>query len=221
MNKLTLKNLLLTALVSLGFILSPAQAAKDSGNAKALKKLQMMVKDANAEKDRLTAENAKLLADLESLKKQAELDKKAKTDWEGKEKKLNSEIAFQKKQGDDLHGRLDEATSRIHEIIDKFNALNQSKNDLATTHEQLKNTQQFTSTELKRCEANNIKMYEHSKGVVSGYQQCRDKGLLETIIDAEPFTQIKSVESEKIAQEYEDKLRKQKFFKTETQPSQP
>jgi chromosome segregation ATPase len=221
MNKYTLKNLLLAALVSVSFLLSPAQATKDTGNNKALKKLQMMVKDANTEKDRLTAENAKLLAELEGLKKQAELDKKAKTDWEGKEKKLSAEIAFQKKQGDELGGRLDEATGRIHEIIDKFNALNQAKNDLAMTHEQLKNTQQFTSTELKRCEANNIKMYEHSKAIVTGYQQCREKGLLETVMDAEPFTQIKSVESEKIAQEYEDKLRKQKFLKTEAQPSQP
>ncbi len=196
---------------------SNVQAAKESGNAKVVKKLQMMVKDATAEKERLTAENVKIIAELDQLKKQVEQDKKDKSRLEAIEKKLGAEIEYQKKNVDQMRGRLEDATTRIHEVIDKFNALNQSKNDLALEHNQLKSTQQFTSTELKRCESNNRKMYEHTKTIVNGYEKCHDLGILDTLVGTEPFTQIKSVEFENIVQEYEDKLRKQQFHKTEPQ----
>jgi chromosome segregation ATPase len=194
----------------------PVEAAKENASAKAVKKLQLMVQEANAEKERLTAENAKLQTDLDALKKQAEQEGKAKTVLEAKEKKLNGEISTQTQLVGEYRSRLDQATARIHEVIEKYNGLNQSKNDLATEHEQLKNTQQFTASELKRCETNNIKMYEGAKKMIGGYEKCQRKDVIDTIIDSEPFTGLQNVEFETLAQEYEDKLRKQKFQKTVT-----
>ena len=208
-----MKILLLAASAMLLLAGHTAQAAKDGGSAKTIKKLQIMVQDANAEKKRLTTENAKLLAELDKLKKQADQDGKAKTALEAKEKKLNGDITAYKKLNDDYRGRLDAATARIHEIIDKYNALNQSKDELAAELNKLKNTQQFTSAELQRCENNNVKMYEGAKKVIDGYQKCKNKGIVDTLLDAEPFTQINSVEFETLAQEYEDKLRKQRYQK--------
>jgi chromosome segregation ATPase len=201
--------LLMIIILVLGFLpLQPVSAAKESGSAKTLKKLQMMLQDATAERDRLSAENAKLLAELEQLKKQSEQEKKAATALADKHGK---ELATQKSIADEIHNRLDNTTARLHEVIDKYNALNQSKNELATEHSSLQNTQKFTASELKACEANNMKLYEASKEVIASYRSCRDKGIVDTLIDAEPVLQINSVEYETIAQDYEDKLNKQKF----------
>jgi chromosome segregation ATPase len=192
--------------------IQPVIAAKESGSAKAIKKLQMMVKDATAERDRLTTENAKMTAELEQLKKQSEQEKKAVTALADKHSK---ELTTQKSIADEIHNRLDNTTAKLREVIDKYNALNQSKNELATEHSSLQNTQKFAASELKACEAKNIKLYEATKEVIASYQSCQDKGIVGTLIDSEPVLQINSVEYETIAQDYEDKLNKQKFKASE------
>jgi chromosome segregation ATPase len=187
-------------------------ANKEGGSAKAIKKLQMMVKDATTERDRLSTENAKMATELDQLKKQIELDKKASTALADKH---NKELSTQKSITDETHNRLENTTTRLHEVIDKYNALNQSKNELVAEHSSLQNTQQFTASELKACESKNIKLYEASKEVITGYEGCKDKGIVDTLLDSEPLLQINKVEFETIAQEYEDKLNKQKFKGTE------
>jgi len=54
-------------------------------------------------------------------------------------------------------------------------------------------------------------MFEGAKQVIAGYNSCQTKDIFDSIIDAEPFSQIKNVEFEAIIQEYEDKLHKQKY----------
>ncbi|MEQ1546715.1 hypothetical protein [Methyloglobulus sp.] len=190
-------------------------AAKENGSAKTIKKLQMMIQDVTADRDRLNAESTKMLADLTQAKKDLEQEKKAKTAFEVKEKKLNSEIAAQKSNADEIRSRLESTTVRLHEVIDKYNALNQAKNQLTAEHGSLKTTQQFTATELKACESKNIKLYEGTKEVIASYQSCKNKGIVDTLMDAEPILQINNVGFETIAQEYEDKLHKQKFHPSE------
>ncbi len=204
---------LIIFVLSLSFLpFQPANAVKDSGSAKAIKKLQMMLQDASAERDRLSAENAKITAELEQLKKEIDKEKKAATALVDKHAK---DLAAQKNIADEVHGRLDKTTAKLHEVIDKYNALNQSKNELATEHGSLQNTQKFTASELKACESKNAKMFEGAKQVVVAYQRCQGKGIVDTFIDSEPFTQIDSVGLETIIQDYEDKLVKQKFHPTE------
>ena len=204
--------------ILLAIVMLPSQsvfAAKESGSAKVVKKLQMMVQEATAERDRVAAESAKLAAELEQLKKDLEKEKKAKTDvekeFDKKEQKLKGDIAEQKSQIEEIVGRLDKTTAKLHEVIDKYNALNQSKNELAAEHVNLQNTQQFTASELKACEGKNVKMYEGAKLVIAGYQRCQNKGMFDNFVDGEPATQINNVGFEKIVQEYEDKIIKQKF----------
>jgi chromosome segregation ATPase len=205
--------LFLIVVLVLSFLpVQAANAAKESSSAKAIKKLQMMVKDATAERDRLTTENGKITAELEQLKKQSEQEKKTATTLADKHSK---ELTTQKSIADEIHNRLENTTAKLREVIDKYNALNQSKNELATEHSSLQNTQQFTASELKACETKNAKLYEASKEVIASYQGCQDKGIVGTLMDSEPVLQINSVEYETIAQDYEDKLNKQKFKASE------
>jgi chromosome segregation ATPase len=193
------------------FPIQAVNAAKESGSSKTIKKLQAMIQEISTDRDRLNAENAKMAGEFAQVKKDLEQEKKAKTIFEAKEKKLKGEIAAQKSSADNIRSRLDGTTTRLYEVIDKYNALNQAKNQLATEHSNLENTQQFTASELKRCENKNIKMYEGAKQIVTGYDRCRNKGIVDTLMDVEPVTQINNVEFETIVQEYEDKLNKQKF----------
>lgn len=187
----------------------PAQAAKkNDASAKAISRLQMMVKDATAERDRLKTENATITAELEKLKKELEQEKSSKLDLEDK---LNKELAAQKQSTEQTKVHLDSTTARLREVIEKYNALNKSKNELAAQHLKLQNDQQFTSSELKACESKNRKMFEGAKEIIAGYESCQNKDFFDALVDAEPVTQIKNVEFEAIIQEYEDKLNKQKY----------
>ncbi|MFI3156928.1 MAG: hypothetical protein QX199_12305 [Methylococcaceae bacterium] len=192
--------------VSLDAVL--AAPRDNGGNAKIVSKLQAMVNEITTERDLLKTENAKIAAELETLKGQVKQEKEAAVLLE---EKLNTELSSQKASSDEIRGRLDNTTDKLREVIDKYNALNKAKNELAVEHTNLQNNQQFTAAELKMCESKNIKMYEGAKEVIDGYHNCQNKGIVDTLIESEPFLQIKNVEFETIIQEYEDKLNKQKY----------
>ncbi|MEQ1559862.1 MAG: hypothetical protein ABL933_13095 [Methyloglobulus sp.] len=198
--------------VFLALSVLPLQAShagnKEGASAKAIKKLQMMVKDVTTERDLLKTDNAKVVAELAELIKQQELDKKAAQTLADKQAK---DLQSQQKMTSEVRLQLENTTVRLREVIDKYNALNKAKNELAAEHGNLKNTQQFTASELKGCESKNIKMAEGGREIINGYQKCQNKDLVDVVMDSEPFSQIKTVEFETIVQEYEDKLYKQKF----------
>lgn len=188
-----------------------AAVREGGGSAKIVNKLQTMVKEITAERDQLKSGNDKLTAELEQLKKDLAKLREENTAAASAEAKLSGELTAQKSSADELRGRLDNTTAKLHEVIDKYNALNKSKNELSAEHAALQNNQKFTSSELKQCESKNIKLYEGAKDVIEGYQSCRNRGIMDALIESEPVLQINNVEFETIVQEYEDKLNKQKY----------
>ncbi len=180
----------------------------NGGNAKIVNKLQTMVNEITAERDRLKTENAKIAAELETLKGEVTQGKEAAA---ALEQRLNTELSAQKAGSDEIRGRLDNTTEKLREVIEKYNALNKAKNELAAEHANLQNSRQLTVSELKLCESKNVKMYQGAKEIIDGYHGCQNKGIVDTLIESEPFLQIKNVEFETIIQEYEDKLNKQKY----------
>jgi hypothetical protein len=94
------------------------------------------------------------------------------------------------------------------EVIEKYNALNKSKNELSVLHVNLENSHKQTETQLQTCEEKNIKLFEAGKEILSTYE---NKSLMDSFLKSDPIFQFKSVEMEGIAQEYEDKLSKQKL----------
>ncbi|MDO9104712.1 MAG: hypothetical protein Q7U57_07095 [Methylovulum sp.] len=178
------------------------------GNAKIVNKLQLMVKDITAERDLLKTDNAKMASELETVKSQLAKEQAAVVSLE---EKSSTELSAQKATADEIRLRLDNTTAKLREVIEKYNALNKSKNELAVEHTGLQNNQQLTASELKQCESKNIKMYEGAKEIIDAYHNCQNKGIVDTLIGTEPFLQIKNVEFETIIQEFEDKLNKQKY----------
>lgn len=206
-----MKNPVIFAIVlSCSLLDSVVAAPRDNagGNAKMVNKLQSMVKDITTERDQIKAENGKLTTEIESLKSQVSQEKEASAALEGS---LNAELSAAKASKEELQSRVDATTAKLREVVDKYNALNKSKNDLSVAHTTLQSTQQVTASELKQCESKNLKMFEGAKEIIDGYHHCQNKDIVDTLIDSEPFSQIKNVEFETIIQDYEDKILKQKY----------
>ena len=157
------------------------------------------------ERDLLKTEKDKLASEIEQLKEQLKKDQAAAALAEGR---LSNELAAQKNSNAAVSKTLEQTHAKLLEVIDKYNALNQAKNELSATHANLQNTLKQTESELQSCETKNIKMFEAAKEVLKSYE---NRGLMDTLLKSEPIFQFKSVEMENIIQEYEDKLIKQKY----------
>ncbi|MDP2904652.1 MAG: hypothetical protein Q8N96_16370 [Methylovulum sp.] len=197
---------LVISLVTLN--IANAAPREGGGNTKIINKLQGMVNDITTERDLLKTESAKVTAELETVKGQVTQEKEAAALLA---EKLNADLGTQKASHDEIQARLDNTTAKLREVIEKYNALNKSKNELSAEHIGLQNNQQLTASELKVCESKNVKMFEGAKEIIEAYHHCQNKGIVDALIDSEPFSQIKNIEFETIIQEYEDKLNKQKY----------
>jgi chromosome segregation ATPase len=208
-----MKTLVVSLLILQVLGLGTVQAApRDAGgNPKIINKLQAMVREMTSQRDLLKNENEKILAELEKLKEQLKQEKAATLSVENK---LGSELAAQKNNHDEIQTRLDNTTAKLREVIDKYNALNQSKNELSAEHGNLQNSWKMTAVELKMCESKNIKLYEASREIIDSYNHCQTRGVMDTLLESEPVLQIHNVEVETIIQEYQDKLEKQKYKST-------
>jgi len=195
------------------FAVTVDAAPRDSGgSAKAVSKLQSMVRDISSERDALRTERDTLKAQLDTDTKKLTGDiNKLKQEKAGAElvgSRLNSELSVLKQNNESITSRLEKTNTKLLEVIEKFKVLNQEKNTLNTKHDALQDDQRQTKTELQSCEGKNLKLFEATKSLLKNYE---DKGVLETFLHNEPFLQLKSVEMESIVQEYEDKLRNGKY----------
>jgi len=173
-------------------------------------KLQAMVNSLTAERDAAVAEKDKLASEIEKLKK----DKSAAASAEAR---LSGELAAQKSSAAEVKTRLEQTHTKLLEVIEKYKVLNQEKADLARTHDELQTVQHTTEAELLGCEGKNLKLFEAAKKMLEGYD---NQGVMEALFKSEPVLGFKSVEMESLAQEYEDKLRKQTYRRGEVAKSQ-
>jgi chromosome segregation ATPase len=75
---------------------------------------------------------------------------------------------------------------------------------------ELRNTLDAVHRELDRCESHNARLYVIAEELVEKY---KNKGVMTSILQEEPFTQIEKVEMENLLQEYKDKIETQRLSK--------
>ena len=190
--------LLLGSLLPVTLAAAPRPA---DGNSKALAKLQAMVQEATSERDQLKTEKDKLTTEIDGLKK--DIESKASN-----EERISAELAAQKSSNAVVSNTLQQTHAKLLEVIEKYNALNKSKNELTVVHANLENSYKHTEVELKSCETKNIKLYEAAEQILSAYEH---HGVFNSLLESEPVFQFKTVEMEGIVQEYQDKLRNQTY----------
>lgn len=184
---------------------SAAQAApRDAGGGKdsgAVQKLQAMVKSLTTERDAAKAETAKLTAELEQHKKDS--DKSLATANAAREQ-LDADLNAQKTSNGEMHDRLDKTTARLQEVIDKYKAMNLSRNQLDEQLQQLKVQHDATEQQLKLCGEQNGKLLQSGKQLLELYQ---NKNLVTGLFEQEPVLQFNQIEMENLIQDYTDQLR--------------
>lgn len=179
---------------------APREASRNDG---AILKLQSMVRSLTMERDEAKTEAAKLIAEIDDLKKQ---HSQAVVDKE----QLGSELSAQKNSNGEVRSRLDQTHAKLLEVIEKYKKLDQDKSELSNLYAQLKASQETTEQQLKTCDQHNVQLYQSAQELLEKYQ---NKGTFSAILQDEPILQFQSVEMENIIQEYEDKLRQGQYTK--------
>ncbi len=146
------------------------------------------------EKDDLAAENKELKARVEVLTVQS-------ATVEQKRAQAETKAAAQKSKNQELTALLAKTETEKKDLAQKqhqtLKALQEREKDLKALN-----------GSYDRCAENNVRLYDIGQELVKQYQ---NKGLMRTIVQNEPFTQVKKVELEKLVQEYLDRIDKQKL----------
>jgi len=117
-----IKYLIFFSCILTTLLIEAAPAKTVDANAKAaMQKLQAMVKEATTARDNLKTEKDKIIAELEQVKKE-----KDTAVLEGD--RLTSELEAQKSTNAAVNDKLEQTHNKLLEVIEKYNALNKSKN---------------------------------------------------------------------------------------------
>lgn len=205
---------LIWGFILLGTFLSamPAHAVKRDENAdkRIAAKLQAMVREVSAERDRLKTENATLAAENEQLKEQLNAEKQMSQAAASVETKLTGELTAAQGSNERLSSQLDKTRSKLHEVVEKYKQLNQEKKQLTGQFTELQRTQEFTASELDVCENKNLELLKTTRVMMDSINS---RGVFDTLLGKEPVFGFKGIEIENMIQEYQDKLAAHQYLR--------
>jgi chromosome segregation ATPase len=201
------RDCVLVLALALGLATAASAAEKDSREREALRRVQQNAAKLQAEKTALEREKQELTAKMDTTAKElgsargeaarqkrlaAALDKEVET--------LRSENAALKTQFDATSKSLAD-TSRQCQADGELARQNQKR--VEAINGNLKAMHEKEEAERKSCVANNLKLKIIAHEILDRYQR---KGVWQGLLQAEPFTQIKSVEIENLVQDYQDRI---------------
>ncbi len=194
-------------LLVLVFAMSDAMAAeKPSRDRHELHMMQMQLQSAQQEKAALADQVDALKKEIETLKADSAGASSKAARAEGARAALLKEMEKQKGEIDALLAKNREAESRI---LDESKKLQEAgKNLEAIQAEKDGEKKQFEGDlsskagEIKSCETKNGALYQLAVALMEKY---RNKGVMSSLMQKEPFTGIEEVKIESLLQEYRDK----------------
>lgn len=144
------------------------------------------------------------VAELENRNKELQEANKA---YEGKiaelEKQYTARIAKLQEQHARLRTAYDELREESNRIIKEKN---QKITELTNENQSLQVSLNQETLQHTRCRKNNARLSELAEEVVGRYEH---KSVLGSLVESEPFTQLKKIELEKLIQEYRDTIDKE------------
>jgi chromosome segregation ATPase len=194
-----LRTTVLSAMVFLSLVGAvQAQSARSGGGANA--QLMQQMQQLASERTSLQAENAKLKKDLEDVRKdrdalknsQQTLERRVKTS----EATLRAGIAQQRETSD---RELAQTKDRMQQLVSKFRETAVAMRELETAQTTTKQTLATRDQELKGCVDRNAALYALNQEVLT---RLDDQSFWSRSAQREPFTKIKRVQLENMADEY-------------------
>jgi chromosome segregation ATPase len=171
-------------------------ARKDSGgNAQLMQQMQQLA----AERTSLQAENARMKKELDETRKERD---SLKGEREAGDRKLHSAEGAAKHAADErkaLEDDLAKQKEQMTVLVGKFRETVASLREVETgrtTSQQLVDTR---TRELKSCVDDNVALYKLNDEILDKFES---QGFWNSVARAEPFTRLKRVELENLADQY-------------------
>lgn len=188
-----------------GSLLPEAMAAsnKDSKERQALRRVQVQLNEMQQQKSALEQEKASLAEQTEEMKKKTTSLEADAAKANVRRIALDKELEGLRKEKSDISEKYQDAAKGLQEMTSKHSEALQA---LQRKEQEIKRYEAEVSRQTRQnqmCETKNAKLYQVNVEQMDKYQS---KGVFGALLQAEPFTQLKSVEVENLLQEYRDKL---------------
>lgn len=192
----------MAVLLLAGSLLPEAMAAsnKDSKERQALRRVQSQLNEAQQQKSLLEQEKARLAEQMEELKKKSDGLESGAARANARRAALDKEVEGLNKDKAELSAKL-QAT--MQEMTKKQAEAMQTMQHKEREIKRLEAELARQTRQGEMCEVKNGQLYQINAELMDKYQS---KGVFGALLQAEPFTQLKSVEMENLLQEYRDKL---------------
>lgn len=188
-----------------GSLLPEAMAAsnKDSKERQALRRVQTQLNEVQQQKSLLEQEKTGLAEQMEELKKKSADLESGAAKANARRVALDREVEGLGKDKVELSAKLQETSRGLQEMTKKqaeaMQTLQHKEREIKRLEAEL--VRQTRQGEM--CEVKNGQLYQINAELMDKYQS---KGVFGALLQAEPFTQLKSVEMENLLQEYRDKM---------------
>lgn len=154
-----------------------------------VQRFQRMLRQVSQERDALQAENTRLKSEIEELNRK----------HAGAKKSSDAALAKSRESNAGLSAEVQRTEQNLRQA--------QSEKSL------LQETVVGQAQQLETCQAHNVKLLQLNGDLLGQYEK---KGFFDSLMQREPLTGLKGVELENIVQDYQDRLDRLVFRKTET-----
>jgi predicted nucleic acid-binding Zn-ribbon protein len=204
---LSLALLLCMAGVSLHAEASDKKASRERA---ALRRVQQQLSQVQGQISALEQEKAKLAEDLDKAQESSvTMNSKAKQ----LQRELDAGKQRQTSLGDELAHAREELAAATRNLAETRNTLAETTRTLQQTESEKRDLQAikaFKEREISSCEGKNVALYELGRSLMERFEH---KSCGEALIQNEPFTGLKKVETENLLEEYRDKLDEQRLVR--------
>lgn len=153
--------------------------------------------------------------EVETLQKEKEALAKEGDTLSKKVEEMEKEIVALRIEAEDLlkrYGNLQEACSKTEcDLTEQVKKCQGHTEQLTAEKQALELELDRTTRNLERCETHNAKLCIIANELVEAYE---NKGVVGSILQKEPFIQLKKVEIEKFVQAYQEKINEQQLKQT-------
>jgi chromosome segregation ATPase len=179
-----------------------AQTARQGGSAnpQALMQLQQLANERTA----LQAENSKLKGEVEKASKERDSLREAQESIARRSRGVEAELAKAVSDRARLEGDLAQERSRVQEVVTRLRETALTLKDIETQGELARRSLATREQELKVCVDRNQKLIALNTEVLNRFE---DLGFWSAVAKREPFTRLKRVELENLADGYRDTAR--------------
>jgi uncharacterized Ntn-hydrolase superfamily protein len=196
-----------------------AQTARSGGsggqNAQLVQQLQQLA----SERTTLQAEQAKLKKELEEVKKERDTLKAGQAAGNQRARaETEAVLARGAKEREQSEKDLALAKQRVQELVDKFRETAQTLREVETDRATVKDAYTQQTRELDACVASNNALYDLNGEVLTKFE---DQGFWSSLTKTEPFTKLKRVQLENLADGYRTRADDKKYVPGATPPAAP